>query len=674
MKVRVLTTVGALVIGALLGAAPATAGPVSAGDAAPGDPRAAQPVLLNQSGFGIGEPKRFTAPLAEDGAAFTVTDGSGAVRFRGTVTSGVGDFTAFDPPDTGDFVVTVDGAAGIGTSVPFGIGAYWIDRVSYRRAIEFMSGSRCYLGDYTRMAEGPGLASDEYGHRLCMKAVTWRDGAQYSHEIDTLVDMYLANPSAFEQITVDDAVYEGLPVTLPEDTPEIVRLIHWGVELLLDADVNDPQLKEQLASFVYAYPYLSAYIPVEVYERARDHLFATWGDAAGDRYYWQAFTPHTGDLFQTYTQVGTGKGELAPGHSVWPNVMMYEVALREGRDDAERYLSAARDQAAWLVGNLDLDDPLVTKGQRQSEYVLITGLTRFAEAHPEQAPDGIEDFVRDWARIVTHRSDNLWDFRRYSDNRWTIPAFTGGGAEDPNETGNVAGFAAPALAAARLLGDDPLADRLREIATAHVDNIFGRNPTGRHASYDAPSEQFGFEGVERGWFSEYRGGAGLLEDLPGVLDGSPKNGHYPFNPDVENIGHTEGWVAFNTAWNQSLAWRAADQTSLEVRARGGAPARAVPRDARVTVQLAAPLNLAAGELDQGTVEVRVNDRAAAPLTVTQAGQNATTFRGTLDLAMLDVRHGDRITVSYGHGSFEVDYSFTAVGARPDGRGEEHAGR
>ncbi|NGN65941.1 hypothetical protein G5C51_18825 [Streptomyces sp. A7024] len=661
MKVRALIVIGALCLGAVPGTAvAATADPAAVSAvAAPGDPRAAQPVLLNQSGFGLGEPKRFSAPRAEDGAVFTVSDAAGKVRYRGKVTGGVGDFTAFDPRDSGDFTVTVKGQAGEGASVPFGIGAYWIDRVSYRRAIEFMSGSRCYFGDFTRKAEGPGLVSDEYGHRECMKAVTWRDGAHYSKEIQTLVDLYLANPSAFEQIKVDGAVYKGLPVTLPEDTPEIVRLIHWGVELLLEAEVNDPQLKEQLAAFVYAYPQLDDYIPADVYERARDHLFATWGGPERDRYYWQAFTPHTGDLFQTYTEVGTGKGELAPGHSVWPNLMMYEVAKREGRADAPRYLRAAQDQAAWLIGNLDLDDPRTTKGQRMSEHVLITGLVQFAETYPDQAPEGIEGFVRDWARTMTQRSDNLWDFRRYSDDRWTIPAFTGGGADDPNETGNVAGFAAPALAAARLLGDDPLSGRLRELAAAHVDNIFGRNPTGRHASFDAPSATAGFEGVERGWFSEYKGGAGLLEDLPGVLDGSPKNGHYPFNPDQGNIGHTEGWVAFNSAWNASLAWRAADQTRIGVRTRDGGAARTVARDAKVTVELAAPLNLDAGAVDRGTVEVRVGDGAATPLTVTQTGQNARTFRATLDLGELRARGGDKVTVSYGHGPFAVSYSFTA---------------
>lgn len=660
MKVRLLIAVGALILGAVPGAAVAAAEPVSA-DAAAGDPMAPQPVLLNQSGFGLGESKRFTAPRAEDGARFTVTGASGAVRYRGKIKDGTGDFTAFDPGDTGDFVVTVTGNAGVGTSVPFGIGAYWTDRVSYRRAIEFMSGSRCYFGDYTRKTTDP--VSDEYGPRECMKGVAWRDAAQYSKEIQTLVDMYLANPSAFDRIHVNSAVYKGLPVTLPEGTPEIVRLIHWGVEVLLEEGVNDPQLKEQLAAFAFAYPQLKKYIPVSVYQRATAHLFATWDDPARDRYSWQALTPHTGDLLQVYTQVGTGKGELAPGHSVWPNVMMYEVAKREGRDDADRYLNAAQKQASWLVDNLDLTDPRVTKGQRQSEHVLITGLAQFAESYPDKAPEGVTRFVREWARIAVERSDNLWDFRRYSDDRWTIPAFTGGGADDPNEVGNVAGFSAPALAAARLLGNDPLAGRLREIATAQVDNLFGRNPAGRHASYDAPSETAGFEGVERGWYSEYYGGAGLLEGESGVLDGSPKNGLYPFSPEKGDIGHTEGWVAFNTAWNESLAWRAVDQTRLRVTSHDHdhAPARVVKADETVRVELAAPLNLDAEALGEGTVEVRVGDHPAKQLTVTQTAKNSKTFTASLDMSTLHAKPREAITVTYGHAPFAVSYSFTVAG-------------
>lgn len=622
----------------------------------PGEPDADQPVFVNQSGYNLGQPKRFTAPKAVDGDPFRVIDASGVVRDEGTVRGQVGDFTSFDPADTGPYTIVVDGAAGTGESVPFGIGVDWVERVSYHRAIQFMTDVRCYYGDFSKMMYG---GTDPQN---CYLGVGWRDSHQMSFELPSLIDMYLANPSAFKRIHDPDARYIGLPVQLPADTPEIVRLIHWAVEVYLGGQVNHTLLKEQLAAFLYAYPYLADYIPRDVYERARDYLFPIWGDEAKDRYAWYDNTPHTADLFQVYTQVGTGKGELPPGHSVWPNAMMYEVAKREGRADADRYLAAAVAQAAWLVENLDLTDPSVTKGQRQGEYHLVTGLARLLQQYPHQAPPGTREFIREWARVAVERSDNMWDFRKYSADRWTIPPFSGGGsASDPNETGNVAGFAAPALAAAQVLGDDPLAVRLRQIAVAHVDNIFGRNPTGRHASYRAATEQWGFEGVERGWYSEYQGGAGRLQGSRGVLDGSPKNGHYPYNPGIGNIGHTEGWVTFNTAWNVALAWRAVDATTVRIVDGAGATVHQAEVDSRVVVELTAPLNLDPAAPDSAEVQVRVGDRVAGLLTVVQDAPNATTYRAVLDLAGLRAVPGDRITVSYGYGYFTHDAVLTVTG-------------
>lgn len=631
---------------------------------APGEPDENQPVLLNQSGYNIDQPKRFTAPRAEDGATFAITDVDGDVRYEGTIDSHVGDFSDFQPSDTGPFTVTVSGANGTASSVPFGIGANWIERVSYRNAVGFMTDVRCYYGDFAAFVHGGGDAEN------CALGVAWRDSHQFSYELPTLIDMYLANPSAFEQITDPDAVYSGMPVELPADTPEIVRLIHWAVEVYLDAEVNHTMLKEQLAAFLEAYPYLDEYIPQDVYERARDYLFPIWGAPEKDRFAWYEYTDHTADLFQVYTQIGTGKGEFPVGHSIRPNLAMYEVALREGRADAEAYFDAAHDQAAWIVSNVDPADPAVTKGQRQGEYHLITSLARVLADYPDRAPSGIERFVADWAEVMVDRSANMWDFRRYSDDRWTIPNFSGGGGtEDPNETGNVAGFPAAALAAAQVLGDDPRAARLREIATAHVDNLFGRNPTGRHASYRAPTAEWGFEGVELGWYSEYQGGAGRLQGSRGVLDGSPKNAHYPYHPEARNIGHTEGWVTFNTAWNESLAWRAFDSTDVAVLDDDGAPASELAPDATAVLELTAPLNLDADAVDEGEVHVQVGEGEPVAVPVAQAASNATTFTGRLDVAELGARGGDTVTVSYGLGAF-ASQKIVSVDACPAGRSPE----
>ena len=49
------------------------------------------------------------------------------------------------------------------------------------------------------------------------------------------------------------------------------------------------------------------------------------------------------DLYDVITVVGTGKGRECPGHSIMPNLFMYEVAKREGLADTDRFLEAARN-------------------------------------------------------------------------------------------------------------------------------------------------------------------------------------------------------------------------------------------------------------------------------------------------------------------------------------------
>lgn len=100
---------------------------------------------------------------------------------------------------------------------------------------------------------------------------------------------------------------------------------------------------------------------------------------------------------------------------------------------------------------------------------------------------------------------------------------------------------------------------------SHFDNGFGRNPVGRHFSYDAPRE---IEGVEFGWFKFLPGGIGRLADARFVIDGSPKDGHYPYHPEKGDFGWTEGWIQFNTPFNLSLAWLAYAEMRHPVAARG----------------------------------------------------------------------------------------------------------
>jgi hypothetical protein len=281
----------------------------------------------------------------------------------------------------------------------------------------------------------------------------------------------------------------GLREELPEHTPEIVRLIYWAADIYLRGEVNHTLLKQQLAWFVYAWPWLSEYIPENVYQEALEYVFRIWGDENRDRWPWHD-VEHTANLFQTYTIIGPGKGSLPTGHSIVPNLLMYEIAKREGKDNPEDYFQAAYNQTLWLIENLDWHDPLTTKGQRQGEWVAVTSFVHFLKHYADRAPSGLLQKIKDWSEVAIYRSDNLWDFRRYSDERWIIPGIGDPSLDRPltgfNEVGNVAGFPAPLIATTKVIENKNVAERLNQIAIAHIDHVFGRNPTGRHFSFDGP--------------------------------------------------------------------------------------------------------------------------------------------------------------------------------------------
>jgi hypothetical protein len=594
-----------------------------------------QPIYVNQSGYELNKPKRFTAPLAANGTAFTVTaEGSTTALFSGTISGGAGDFSAFNPSGTGPYVVRI----GSSVSVPFGIGHYWLQRVSLKPAIDFMVDTRCRNGNATTLGPGSG----------CTNGVMWRDDHQFSFEVPNLIAMYAANPDAYSTNRMPlQASYTGLRQTLPADTPEIVRLIYWGVEVMLQADVNHTLLKEQLAYFVYAYPgLLDRYIPAAVYNEARDDVFASWSSTARDRWNWYDIS-HTADLFQTFTVIDTsGKGAFPPGHSIIPNLMMYEVALREGRSDSQLYMNAAINNATYVINNFAPATTSVTKGQRMSEHVLIPSLVYFYKMYPSQAPSGLLNYVQQWTTTMIGRSNNAWDFRKYSDTTWIIPGY--------NEPGNVAGFPASALAAATIVGSSDAA-ALRRLAYAHVDNLFGRNPSGRHFSANAPRD---FEGVELGWFQEHVGGAGELANARGVLDGSPKEASYPYN-SAAKPGYTEGWVAFNSAWNIALAYLAYEDTGITAfRDSYVTPANHVYLGESLKVELTAPLNLNYASAETGVVHIRTSGGDSLLLTLNETSTSARGFRSSVSVAsgavntgdnIIQANAGDEISLSYGYG-------------------------
>jgi hypothetical protein len=490
----------------------------------------------------------------------------------------------------------------------------------------------------------------------CRGSFAWRDDHHFGWELHTLVPQYLANPSAYErmprQITYEapqDPKLWGRLTPYREDIPDLIKLIHWGADVIVTQQVRHEHLKAQLAYFLYAWPWLQAYLPEQNYAVVRDYAFSVWTNPTKDRDYPYDESPEH-DLLALKTKIGSTKGCYPPGFSVEPNLLLYVVAKREGRPDAEKYFDAAHRQTAWMIAHLDWNDPLVTKGQRMSEFITLTGLTHFLREYPDRAPAGLAAKIEAWAQVVVRRSANLWDFRKLGDTA-TLWTPTGEQRTMWNEPGNVVGLPAVLRLAQPFVRDAATRARLEQLVWSHLDNFFGRNPAGRHFSYDAPRE---IEGVEHGWYSYHHGGIGQLEKARFVIDGSPKNQHYPYHPEVGNIGWTEGWVQFNVAFNHTLTALAFTETAITAQRAGD----------HLVVQLTAPLNFDYTKAETGTVWIRTSLGDEETLTVTEDGPDARTFTGQIPLRSAAapgvrdgaVQHLPRTTI-------EVSYGFGYLGHR-----------
>lgn len=580
------------------------------------------PLYLNQSGFNLEKPKRFTAPTLPDGTAFLVRPASPANAepvFRGIIQQHIGDFSAFDPVSADEFVVEAGGLV----SVPFRFGHWWIERVSYQNTVDFMIDARHHVGN---------------DRSVCTGSFGWRDDHQFGWELHVLVPQLLSNPSAYTRLPQqiryeppDSRRLWGALEPYPDDAPDLVKLIHWGADIIVTQQLAHEHLKSQLAYFLYAWPWLRIWLPEQNFRAVLDYTVANWSRPDADRGYpYDLSRDH--DLLALKTKIGDTKGQLPPGFSLQPNLLLHEVALRENRPDADLYLAAALCQAEWLVANLDWENPLHTKGQRMSEFLTLTGLAHLLSAHPDRAPSGLRAKIAEWADVVLRRSENLWDFRKLSDSpdQWTPIG------EKPtmwNEPGNVVGLPGIIYSVLPHVDDPVKRARLEQIAWAHIDQLFGRNPVGRHFSFDAPRE---VEGVEHGWFKFHVGGIGRLADARFVLDGSPKNVHYPHQPERGGVGWTEGWIQHNLPFNLSLAYLAHTDTRIELRRDGP----------DVIVRLQAPLNFDPAVVETGVVDLLFSSGKRDTLVVTEDAADSRWFT-----ARLPVPAAEDLTVSYGWGYF-----------------------
>ena len=546
----------------------------------------AHPVLVNQIGYDTGGAKRFTAPITEDGSLFEVIEqGSGGVVFSGMVSGGVGDFSAFEPAaDDLEYRVRVSGNRSDGEpfddglSHPFEIGRMLTLRRTTEDALHFMIDSRTMVSTHPSGSGGGG----------------WRDGGYFTGEMISLAMQYAAHPGYYENTIPEidlpaegsalldpgyvfensffdfnfpataEEYHTGIVATLDNCASDAVKLLHWGTGMIyldpnedMDTTANPvrgifSQAIEQLAFFLYLYPSFADDVDESFYLSVRDATIGWWSQVG---------------LYDVVTLVGSFKGKDAPGHSVMPNLMMHEVAVRDGLASADAFLDAAVAQAAWVISTYDPTDKVIAKEQRVSEFKCYTGLAMLQAEHPDVAPAGLGAWLDAWVDNAVALSDNLYDFRRYDTESWTIP-------QPWNEPGNIAAFPG-ILASIEALGIDGIGDhaagprggRLGELRASHFDNLFGRNPVGA-ATSGIPGADF--PGIDAWWPRIYTGRAGWLELCRGTINSCAATEHYPYEFRSE-YRHAEGWVAHNAGLNVSLAYLSRDAISLELLDGAGDP-------------------------------------------------------------------------------------------------------
>lgn len=602
-------------------------------------------ILVNQSGYNLKRPKRFSAPEIKEKIPFVLVQQSDEkIVFTGSIENGIGDFSEFNPESEEEFIVIANDHK----SFPFRIGPNWLERVTYRNMVDFMIGARHYVGttDLIRPL-----------------SFEWRDGDFFNWALQGMVAMYLANPEAFESMekTVSyvpnssfSSEYKGFWGALQpynEDAPDLIKLIHWDTDVKISQGLEHEMQKAELAHFLYAWPYLKKWLPQQNFDIVYEYLTEKWEKSTvkpSSTSQYDLSSEH--NLLALKTQLGTTKGEMPPGYSVIPNLMMYEVTKITGDKDAEKYLEAAYNQMEWMIQNLDWKDPMVTKGQRMSEHMTMRAFAYFQNNFPDQAPQGLRQKVTEWAKITISRSDNYWDFRKYSDDEdWVPPSW--------NETGNILGFPAALFSAMSMIEDKTLLERLEVLAWSHFDNAFGRNPVGRHFSHRGPEE---IEGVDLGWYDAHKGGIGLLEEVKFVFDGSPKSFHYPNNPEVGNLGWTEGWVQFNTAFNVSMAYLANHYTHLELSADS---------KNNVVIRLEAPLNFDPNTTESVSVLVHNDQGQSISVILKEESPYSNILTGVLSYSnnrlesgnkMINWNKGETIRVSYGLGYFKKAASYLRI--------------
>lgn len=502
---------------------------------------------ISQIGYDREKPKVATLVNAEDDTPFSVISATtGETVYQGTISGNKAVFSSVNA--NGLYYL----ASNNRYSHTFTIGDNRIWNVTALPSLKFMEMARQDAWD---TGGNTGYA--------------WRDSHQFSFELNGLVMQYMSNPSYYEALPWD--VYNVAQTEYTDlrtqDCPNIIWLMKFAIERYYDWNINKSidlhaLIKGQIAYFLYIYPHISQYVDSTWYQTIRDWCISIWSVTTCNKAWYDVSINH--NLFTTQSAIGGVKGACPPGYAIVPNLMMYEVCTRDNLSSASSFMTSAENNIAWLVGSVDLTAPANTKGQRMSEYIPFHALTYAYEMYPTHCPNNTYAKIAEVANVLISRSDNLWDYTQYqtagdlsgaTTTVWNnTQSQTSGLANNPGYVGMMGVY----YALARVITDTTIKARLKELAFSHMAHGFGRNPLGRCFDYKATED---FDGAKLGWVSRYSGGYGHLDNVIGVLDGSPKNPSFPYDPSG-STGYSEGWVAFNSAWNMALAYLNGENSSI----------------------------------------------------------------------------------------------------------------
>ncbi len=145
---------------------------------------------------------------------------------------------------------------------------------------------------------------------------------------------------------------------------------------------------------------------------------------------------------------------------------------------------------------------------------------------------------------------------------------------------------------------------------------------------------------------------GRLADARFFIDGSPKNTHYPFHPEVGDIGWTEGWIQFNVCYNITLSYLAWSESKVELMKKGD----------ELVIRLTAPLNFDYKKAETGSVTVVSGLGDEEKITVTEDSPNSSTLTGSIKLQpAAAARRGDKILQFKAGATIKASHGFGYLG-------------